>query len=440
MNPTPLVPFGELLLEPVRNGIYKPPMFHGSGSKIVNMGELFRYPRLGDVEMRRVETTSDEKRRFEIRSGDLLFARRSLVAEGAGKCALVQDVHESTVFESSLIRARPNPELVSSDYLYYFFSSPQGFESLQSILRQVAVSGITGKDLSLLRVPVPSLDVQGRIAAILGSLDDKIELNLKMNETLEAMARAIFQSWFVDFDPVRVKARGGDPTAELGLAPEIAALFPDSLQDSELGEIPLGWQTTSVENVCSRVVRGVTPIYEEGSKRFIVNQRTNRGPELSFADLKELSPSLDVPSDKFARKWDVLVNCLGEGTLGRVHLFRFNENEWAVDQHMTICRPKSPQQGMVLYCYLSSPEGQERIESSKSGSTGMTMFNISKLRDFVVPAVPDELVTVFGQQVAGLFERQNQNAKEALTLAETRDYLLPLLLSGKVDVSTGGKP
>ncbi len=198
--------FELLLAEPVRNGIYKQKAFHGRGSKIINMGELFAHPRLRAVPMKRVELSESEVERFHISAGDLLFARRSLVAEGAGKCCVVLDVDDPTAFESSIIRARPDSTKADPLYLYYFFNSPLGYHHLDTIRRQVAVAGITGSDLAKLEIPIPPLSEQRAIAHILGTLDDKIELNRRMNETLEAMARALFKSWFVDFDPVRAKA------------------------------------------------------------------------------------------------------------------------------------------------------------------------------------------------------------------------------------------
>src|SRR6476659_6452602 len=116
------IPFERLLAEPVRNGIYKPKAFHGRGAKIVNMGELFAHPRLGAIPMKRVELSASETERFVLSKGDLLFARRSLVAEGAGKCSVVLDVDETTTFESSIIRARPDATKVEPLYLYYFFN------------------------------------------------------------------------------------------------------------------------------------------------------------------------------------------------------------------------------------------------------------------------------------------------------------------------------
>jgi type I restriction enzyme, S subunit len=250
---------GTVLENGTRNGIYKPAQFHGTGTKMVNMGELFAHPRLKSVPMRRVQLAEDEVKRFGVQKGDLLFARRSLVAEGAGKCCVVLEADESTAFESSLIRARPNPKVVDSLYLYYVFASDYGAYALQSILRQVAVSGITGSDLVRLEVPVPPVGEQRAIAQILGALDDKIELNRRMNETLEAMARAIFKSWFVDFDPVRAKAEGRRP---FGMDAATTALFPNSFQDSPLDKIPKGWRVGAIGDFVT-AVGGSTPSTKE---------------------------------------------------------------------------------------------------------------------------------------------------------------------------------
>lgn len=122
----PEVAFGDVLLNGTRNGIYKKKEFHGSGVKIVNMGELFANPRLYSIPMKRVELTSKEKDKSCLQPGDLLFARRSLVAEGAGKCSIVMEVDEPTTFESSIIRARPDSNKLHSLFAYYLFNSPHG--------------------------------------------------------------------------------------------------------------------------------------------------------------------------------------------------------------------------------------------------------------------------------------------------------------------------
>ena len=171
------IPFAQLLAEPLRNGIYKKKEFHGRGVKIINMGELFAHPRLRAVPMKRVELSESEVDRFLITAGDLLFARRSLVAEGAGKCCVVLNVVEPTTFESSIIRARPDNTKADYLYLYYFFNSALGLYHLDTIRRQVAVAGITGSDLAKLEIPLPPLPDQRAVAHILGNAgrQDRVE-------------------------------------------------------------------------------------------------------------------------------------------------------------------------------------------------------------------------------------------------------------------------
>lgn len=190
--------FGDLLTEPVRNGVYKPKEFHGSGVNVVNMGELFAHPRLRSVAMNRLQLSEKEKEKALLQNGDLIFARRSLTAEGAGKCSLVYDLTEETTFESSIIRARPDESKASSSFLYYYFNSPYGKYLLGTILRQVAVAGITGSDLVELEMRIPTVDEQGAIAEVLSSLDDKIDLLHHQNKTLESLAQTLFRQWFIE--------------------------------------------------------------------------------------------------------------------------------------------------------------------------------------------------------------------------------------------------
>ena len=153
-----------------------------------------------------------------------------------------------------LLRVRPGK--VDQRFFLYAYLGPQ----FQETLRSRTVHGSTVDRIPLIDLPefpirIPAdIREQRAIAHILGALDDKIELNRRMNETLEAIARAIFKSWFVDFDPVRAKAKARDT----GLPPHIADLFPDSFEDSELGEIPSGWRVGRVREI-GDVVCGKTP-------------------------------------------------------------------------------------------------------------------------------------------------------------------------------------
>jgi type I restriction enzyme S subunit len=254
MPPAESVRFHNLFADPLRNGLTRSKAVRGQGTKMVNMGEIFAHARIGEVSMERVPLSDRERESYLLKPGDLLFARQSLVLSGAGKCSIFLGASEPTTFESHIIRARLDRSAADPLFYFYFFRSEAGRNAIESIVEQVAAAGIRGSDLANLEVPMPPLLEQRAIAHILGTLDDKIELNRQMNETLEAMARALFKSWFVDFDPVRAKAEGRNP----GLPPDIAKLFPDRFDDSELAEIPVGWWVRPFSTMVE-IIGGGTP-------------------------------------------------------------------------------------------------------------------------------------------------------------------------------------
>ena len=388
--------FEELLDEPVRNGIYKSTEYHGHGVKIVNMGELFAHPRLRAVPMRRVGLSESEIERFTITRGDLLFARRSLVAEGAAKCSVVLDVDEPTAFESSIIRARPAAATSDPLYLYYFFCSPPGLHRLDTIRRQVAVAGITGRDLSKLEIPAPPLSEQRAIAHILGTLDDKIDLNRRMNATLERMARALFRSWFVDFDPVRAKMDGRDT----GLPKEIADLFPDRLVNSEMGEIPKGWEVSEIGAEVD-AVGGATPSTKESAY-------WDRGQH-HWATPKDLSKLLAPVLLETERKITEVPTAIIQGFIAM------------------ICRKRLPALYVLSWCY-------ENLERIKNISSGTTFAEISKkaFRPLPIVVPPKTLLELYGQVICSLHSRVVSNTREAALLASLRDLVLPKLIVGEL--------
>lgn len=191
------VAFGGLYLIPSRNGLTRPSAVRGAGYKMVNMGELFQHPRLKNPEMERVNLREDEKSAFSLQMGDLLFARQSLVLEGAGKCSIVIECEESTVFESHLIRVRLDTGRGEPLFYFYYFGSELGLGTVQTIVRQVAAAGIRGSDLARLKVICPPLPVQRKIAAILSAYDDLIENNTRRIALLEKMAEEVYREWFV---------------------------------------------------------------------------------------------------------------------------------------------------------------------------------------------------------------------------------------------------
>jgi type I restriction enzyme S subunit len=181
-------------------------------------------------------TPSDAERlsRYLVRGGDIVYSRRGDVE----RCALVRHHQTGWLCGTGCLRVRPGSGVIESDFCAHFLSHPETREWISRHAIGATMPNLNTQILSAVPVLLPPSTEQKAIAHILGTLDDKIELNRKTNETLEAMARALFQSWFVDFDPVRAKAEGR-PT---GLPDEISDLFPDSFEESELGEIPKGWE------------------------------------------------------------------------------------------------------------------------------------------------------------------------------------------------------
>ena len=421
--------FARVLQEPVRNGVYKKKEFHGSGIKIVNMGELFAYPRLRDVEMRRVQLSDSEQKRFDVQTGDLLFARRSLVAEGAGKCSVVLEVNEPTGFESSIILGRPDPTKVDSLFLYYYFNSPHGLHALDTIRRQVAVAGITGKDLEQLTVPVPPLPEQQRIAHILGTLDDKIELNRRMNRILDEMARAIFQDWFVDFGPVRAKVEGREPY----LPPELWALFPSRLVESELGEVPERWEVGFL-NDSIEILSGGTPktsvsTYWDGD---IPWYTAKDAPALSdiFALTTERSitqAGVDNSSTRILPTKTTVISA--RGTVGRLACLGI-----PMAMNQTCYGIRGAEGYPDFFTYWNTRNTVSQLQARTHGTIFDTITRDTfKIAETVL--VPTRAAHAFEMVMTPLMNRILGNLNESRALAAQRDALLPTLVSGELRVS-----
>lgn len=170
------------------------------------------------------------------RPGDIVFTKKGTI--GQTGFVPLRGKFDQYLLSSNQMKLSVDPEKADSLFVYYVVSSPEGREK---VVRDASITGVPKTNVAYFRdfpIKLPPLREQRAIASVLGTLDDKIELNRRMNETLESMAREIFKSWFVDFDPVRAKAEGRDP----GLPKAIANLFPNYFEDSEPGEIPEGWK------------------------------------------------------------------------------------------------------------------------------------------------------------------------------------------------------
>jgi type I restriction enzyme S subunit len=260
---------------------------------------------------------------------------------------------------------------------------------------------------------VPPLVEQKRIAHILGTLDDKIELNRRMAATLEEMARALFKSWFVDFDPVRAKAEGR-PT---GLPPDIDALFPDAFEDSELGKIPKGWEVGGVAKLAD-ITSGKRPTakFPDPLPEAIVPLWGGNGPMAYVAD-----PLFTEPILLTGRV----------GTLGSV--FRICEPCWPSDNTLVI-RPSDLSAFEYLFLHLSLID----FASLNRGST-QPLLTQSDLKAQKLAIPTSAVMDCFSRITGSMYRRIDQAALETRTIAALRDALLPKLISGELSVSEVGR-
>lgn len=359
-----------------------------------------------------------------VQKSDILL---NITGESVGRCCQVaSDVLPARVNQHVAI-IRTNLDEIYPDYLRYFLISP----SMQSLMLSWAHAGATRKALTKgmiesFSVPKPSIKIQQAIAHILGTLDDKIELNRQMNETLEGIARALFKSWFVDFDPVRAKAEGRDT----GLPKHIADLFPDSFEESELGEIPAGWTAEPLPelievNPSRPLRRGVVAPYLDmknmpicGHSPATITQRPfTSGMRFTKGDtlLARITPCLENGKTAY-------VDFLAEGQIG-----------WGSTEYIVLC-PKLPLPAQFAYCLARSTEFRNFAIQSMTGSSGRQRVQASSLSHFLLAAPPAAIAKQFGNAVQPLFTRAKFATEQSDTLASLRDTLLPKLISGELRV------
>jgi type I restriction enzyme S subunit len=276
-------------------------------------------------------------------------------------------------------------------------------------------------------ITLPPLDEQRAIAHILGTLDDKVELNRRMNETLEAMARALFKSWFVDFDPVRAKAEGRDP----GLPKSLADLFPDSFEDSNLEEIPKGWAIGRFGEVVEQLRDQENPLASPDAlfRHFSIPAfDEGQSPKPEYGESVK-SLKLRVPAGV------VLLSKLNP-EIERVWMVDVRSGERAVcSTEFLVLRARSPFTRSYVYCLTRSPLFRKQIEGLVTGtSKSHQRAQVDSILNLAVVVPPSPIVSAFDHCAAGLLARTLECRRESLTLSALRDTLLPKLISGQLRV------
>jgi len=344
----------------------------------------------------------------------------TLVTCRGSNCGMLQRTAGPTWISNNAM-ACPPKKPHDSLYIHYVLQSTDFGEVITgSAQPQITTGHLNTKVITITRDPAE----QKAIAAVLGALDDKIELNRRMNTTLEAMARALFQSWFVDFDPVRAKLDGRKP---VGLDPATADLFSDSFQDSALGEIPHGWRLGTLGELVELRTDRVDATPAKDSTRYIALEDM---PSKSI-DLSSFQLGSAVNSSITAfRKGDVLFGSM-RPYFHKVGLAFFD----GITRTTTfVVRPrKDCFRHFALLHFFSD----DVVAHSTTASVGTTIPYVrwDSMESYRIPIPPDSLLVAFEKTVSPLVERIAAQGEESRTLATLRDTLLPKLLSGELSVA-----
>ncbi len=326
---------------------------------------------------------------------------------------------------------RPDPKHLSPLYLRYFLVSPL----MQSHMMSLAGAGATRNALTKgmiegFRVFAPAdIREQQGIACILGALDDKIELNRRRNETLEGMAQALFQSWFIDFDPVRAKASGSNPR---GIKPELAELFPDTFVDSPLGAIPTGWQVGTIKEFAARIQYGLTTsaTQEPGGPQFL-RITDIRGGTVDWNNVPYCDAT-DVDREKYRiEDGDIFVARTGASTGENVYLVDPPSSVFA--SYLVRFQFKEKGYSRIVAEFMRSPAYFEFVKSSIGGSA-QPNANAQTLAGASLVFPHERTADRFYTLVRPFDLQRSTQDKESRTLAALRDTLLPKLISGELRV------
>ncbi len=369
------------------------------------------------------EKQAAELSNVELRTDDVLL---NITGDSVARCCKVaKDILPARVNQHVAI-LRTNPTRLDPDYLRYTLVTHE----YQAMLLALASAGATRPALTKtmieeLKVRLPPLAEQKRIASILGALDDKIELNRRMNAKLEDMARTLFKSWFVDFDPVRAKLDGRLPA---GMDANTAALFPDAFEESALGLIPKGWKVLPVGDVVE-CVGGSTPStavpsYWEGGTHHWTTPKdfsTLQSPilldtsrKITDSGLKQISSGL-LPAGTLLMSSRAPVGYLAISVMP----IAINQGFIAMKSNA-----KASNYFMLNWCQTNMLEIEVR-------ATGTTFPEISKqnFRPILLLLPSMEVVASFTAKVKPLYEQITINLNQAQTLSKLRDSLIPMLLN-----------
>ncbi|MDO5328919.1 MAG: restriction endonuclease subunit S [Coriobacteriia bacterium] len=403
----PIVKFGELYSEDSRNGLTKPSKIRGEGYKMVNMGELFSNDYIYDIPMELVPLTDKEKQNAKLRVGDLLFARQSLVLEGAGKCSIVMDVSPITVFESHIIRVRLNKKANPLFYFYYFNSS---LSPIRSIVNQCAQAGIRASDLKNLNVIHPPLDVQNKIVEILSKYDNLLFVSKKQINILEEVIQRLYKEWFVKLH------------------------FPGYKNTMINDGVPYKWFFKPIKDICVRINAGGTPSRKKRNYWEDPTVKWFKTGELQDCFVFESDEMISIDglngsSAKLFPENTILMAIYASPTLGRLGILT---SEAACNQ-AALCLLSNEEIVSWQWLYLKLYELRDEFNAIAKGAGQQNISaNVVKSKEVLIPS--KKIMDDFTALVKPIFKKRKILQNQIILLVEARDRLLTKLMNGEISV------
>ena len=429
--------------------------FTDTGIPIIS-GQHLREAELTDSEFNFItEEHADSLKNANVQRGDVIFTH----AGNIGQVAFIPNhsKYQRYVISQRQFYLRCDTSLILPEFVVYYFKSPEGQHKLLANANQVGVPSIARPSsyLKTIEVPVPSIEEQQIVVRNIKALDAKIRANRRINQTLEAMAQAIFKSWFVDFDPVKAKItaieQGEDPLraamraisgktdAELDQMPRehhdqlaaTAALFPDAMEESELGDIPKGWSFRQIaefgEVVCGKTPAKSNPDYFGSGTPFIKIPDMHNNVYVTQSSEQLTVQGVASQPKKTIPPGSICVSCIA--TVGKVVLIHEPSQ---TNQQINSIIPRRPEYS--FYLYFQMLEKQQVFLDLASGGSATLNMNTSIFSKVETLLPDDGVITKFSELVMPVFSQILANQKQADNLAGLRDTLLPKLLSGELSV------
>ncbi|KPL82205.1 hypothetical protein SE15_13885 [Thermanaerothrix daxensis] len=378
-----------------------------------------------------------------------LFPKGTIVITARGTVGKLAQLGQDMAFNQTCYAIVPKDERLDRDFLFYALR--ESIDWMRSLTYGTVFDTITTRTFEQWTIPVPPLPEQRAIAHILGTLDDKIELNRRMSETLEAMARALFKAWFVDFEPVRAKMEGrwvrgqslpglpgtggfgtgGFGTGGFATRP-YADLFPDRLVPSELGEIPEGWEVVTLGELCYKPEYGFTASAKDQpvGPKFLRITDINKLPWIEW----ESVPYCEI-SDSELQQYklhfgDILIARMADPGHG---IMVEEEVDAVFASYLIRFRPRKSYYSRYIQYWLRSDLYWEMVTARQAGTTRASL-NAQEMSRLSIILPQEPILEIFSHYIAGFRDKIIATVRDSSALAALRDALLPKLIRGEIRV------